>query len=189
MRLGVRPRWRVSVSESEPGRVRKTAPQEQAGTRKGREAKRRSLPRSRRIGRLWKLSIRMPRAWIDPRPRKKGVEAWHSASYPKACLTVRRKVSGECRRGRQECLRHVEQGRIVIDLVLLCYKLLMPKDLTREAILGMGYECFCFGLGAISGRNLPLGVRGGASAPADSCSVRLHATALVSSRCGLQPAR
>ena len=32
-------------------------------------------------------------------------------------------------------------GFRVIKLVLLCYKLRQPKDLTHEAILGIGYEC------------------------------------------------
>ena len=104
-------------------------------------------------------------------------------------------VSGSCGEGRAErdlfAVGRPSGGAPprCTSLVLLCYKLLEPKDLAREAILGIGYECSCFGPGAISGRSPRLGVRGGASAPADGCSVRWHAKALVSSRCGLQPVR
>jgi hypothetical protein len=70
-------------------------------------------------------------------------------------------------------------------LVLLCYKLLGAQGLSWRRILGIGYERSCFGSGAISGGNLPLGVRGSASAPADGRSVRWYAKALVSSCAGL----
>jgi hypothetical protein len=74
------------------------------------------------------------------------------------------------------------------SLVLLCYKLLKPKNLADDAIPGLSDE-FLLRVGSTLQRESTLVVRGAASAPSRWPLCTMACEAPVSSRAGLQPAR